>query len=57
MDSSISLHVIAWGFIGLMALTDVVFLTQEPKVNIRFSPVDATEHLRVMSVLDVQMLA
>jgi hypothetical protein len=36
-----------------MALTDVVCLTQEPKVNIRFSPDDATEHLRVISVLDV----
>jgi len=33
-----------------MALTDVICLTQEPKVNIRFSPDDATEHLRLISI-------
>ena len=28
-----------------ISLTEVICLTQEPKVNIRFSPDDATEHL------------
>ena len=36
-----------------VALTDVTCLTQEPKVNIRFSPDDATEHLRMISVIDM----
>jgi len=33
-----------------MALTDVTCLSQEPKVSIRFSPDDTTEHLRVISI-------
>ena len=35
-----------------MALTDVIHLSQEPNVSIRFSPEDATEHLRVISIQD-----
>jgi hypothetical protein len=33
-----------------MALTDVTLLSQEPSVSIRYSPDDATEHLRVVSI-------
>jgi lipid-binding SYLF domain-containing protein len=33
-----------------MALTDVTLLSQEPSVSIRYSPDDATEHLRVISI-------
>jgi len=36
-----------------LALTDVTILSQDPNVSIRFSPDDATEHLRVISIRDV----
>lgn len=35
-----------------VALTDVTLLSQEPNVSIRFSPDDATEHLRFIAVHD-----
>ena len=35
-----------------VALTDVVSLLREPNVSIRYSPDDATEHLRVINIED-----